>query len=392
MPLRKKILFALLPVLLLMALVEGTAPFVWSRLEQEVVAHGEQHLLENNPDARSINFFITPHPDYQYVLRPGFALGGTVINAHGFCQRDEVPEARSAGKRRVVAVGESSTQGHDVDTGNYPIYLKRLLTAHCPPAEVEMLNPGVAGWLSDRSHAGRARACRLSAGRRHPVHRLERLPVVRSARPASFRVRVSIGLRRPPRTPSTPGSSRWPWRRPCTRSIAGSGPCVLEHSDDRCRPRTNVSLLPAKPRSHRESEADYQPLKTGRIGWMKDHQLSHVEAAEDLHRFNALLREYAANHQLVLIDTAATFADLDRSLLQYDFCHMKDEGYELLAEVMYEGLRQSHVVAGTPSAPRGTARQVPFAGPHGHGGGPVNYGPTDGAPPVQSSGTKTGGG
>lgn len=52
---------------------------------------------------------------------------------------------------RVAAMGESTTQGHDVDLGSYPTYLRSRLAASARGyAGVEMINGGVLGWISEQ--------------------------------------------------------------------------------------------------------------------------------------------------------------------------------------------------------------------------------------------------
>jgi lysophospholipase L1-like esterase len=87
----------------------------------------------------------------------------------------------------------------------------------------------------------------------------------------------------------------------------------------------------------------------GATWWMKQHRLGPIQAAATLDRFNDMIRDYAKTRGLVLIDVAKSFADLDRSKLQTDFAHLTPEGYELLAEVIYDGLRRAAIVNGAPS-------------------------------------------
>ena len=87
----------------------------------------------------------------------------------------------------------------------------------------------------------------------------------------------------------------------------------------------------------------------GAVPWMRTHRLDREQAAATLARFNEVIRDYARSRNLLLIDVAATFAALDRGKLQWDFAHLTPEGYELLAEVIYEGLRGGGYVRGEAS-------------------------------------------
>ena len=48
-------------------------------------------------------------------------------------------------------MGESTTHGHNVDTGNYPVYLRGIIAKQAESYRgVEMINAGVSGWVSDQ--------------------------------------------------------------------------------------------------------------------------------------------------------------------------------------------------------------------------------------------------
>jgi hypothetical protein len=97
------------------------------------------------------------------------------------------------------------------------------------------------------------------------------------------------------------------------------------------------------------TEAEFKSGQ-GATWWMKSHGLSPVQAAAALDRFNGVIREYAKSRGLLLIDAENSFSGLDRGKLQWDFAHLTPEGYELLAEVIYDGLRSAGVVKGEPSS------------------------------------------
>jgi len=86
----------------------------------------------------------------------------------------------------------------------------------------------------------------------------------------------------------------------------------------------------------------------GHVWWMKEQGIGPQEAAAALARFNELIREYATEHGLVLVDLEAEYADLDRALLFYDFAHMRPDGYAVMAGTIYEALRRANAVNGRP--------------------------------------------
>ena len=271
-------------------------------------------------------------------------------------------------------MGESTTQGHSTDVGNYPVYLKATLEQRARGyAAVEMINAGVSGWTSDQLAL---RAERQLAAYRPDIVVLyagwndfqsydpfgppptrsyfeqafgvvppgERLGLrsvqLLSAAYTSVSTRVagkmkSLGAARSGatgqdgrRVPVLPGQSR-PDRGGV--SAAGSRACGSRSA----RWWRRWPMAPPEDRSG--------PL------WIKARSLSQTDAAGAVARFNDLIREYARAHDLILIDAAATFASLDRQALMWDFIHMHAEGYELLALVIYDGLVRAGAVAGAPS-------------------------------------------
>lgn len=138
--------------LLLLALLGGTelvAQIVWAYLERqamEAVAAAGEKALRND----AINFLKEPHPVYGYRLKPGLDLQHLKTTVQGFPQREPVGVERRPGSLRLVAMGESTTMGHNVDTGNYPAHLRRLLAERTGYSrdEAEVINAGVAGWVS----------------------------------------------------------------------------------------------------------------------------------------------------------------------------------------------------------------------------------------------------
>ncbi|HEU5305514.1 MAG TPA: GDSL-type esterase/lipase family protein, partial [Gemmatimonadales bacterium] len=147
----KKLVFAVVTVVIVLGAVEGGARLIWMWLESRALARtvkrGEA-VLRND----AINFVKVADGRYGYTLRPGFSRGGLVVNDQGFAQREAVDRDRKAGTLRLIAMGESTTQGHDVDTGNYPVYLRRLLQGGARGfAQTEVVNAGVSGWVSDQA-------------------------------------------------------------------------------------------------------------------------------------------------------------------------------------------------------------------------------------------------
>lgn len=367
--------FAAATFLLVFAIVEGIARVIWSGMEREVlaqVAKGGEDVLRND----SIHFLKQPSAIYGYVLRPGEYSGGLVVNAQGFFQREPVHLERAAGTLRVVALGESTTMGHEVDRGNFPVHLRALLAASAEGyAATEVINAGVAGWISDQAAlrvehelaAFRPDVVVLYLGwndfqsydpyRAPPVesyfdhlyghsalYPFEWLKSVALLRAWRERAELEQRQQAPPPTPAEGGTSD-----PADnyRFLTASLDRIVaafrrENPDVVIALATLASRWPDGTR-----EAFDAP--NGHVWWMKVWGLGPEEGAAALGRFNRFLREYADRNGLVLVDVEASFAGLDRGQLFWDFAHMHPDGYELLAGTVYESLRAAGAVRGRPA-------------------------------------------
>jgi lysophospholipase L1-like esterase len=79
------------------------------------------------------------------------------------------------------------------------------------------------------------------------------------------------------------------------------------------------------------------------IGWVTQHRVEPARTKHFFDEFNDQLRQFAAAHDVGLIDLAAIFSPLDRSRLQSDFAHMKKDGYELMAWAMADALGRARM-------------------------------------------------
>jgi lysophospholipase L1-like esterase len=371
---KKRLAFALLTLALLIAAIEGSARIVWWQLARKAFAAAENRGKEMlAADTSTIHFMEVPHPLYTYTLKPGFETDHLVVNMQGFAQRETVPLARSSGTLRLAAMGESTTHGHDVDKGCYPTYLRQIIAASGNGCSgVEMINGGVAGWISDQ----------VALRAEHQVAAYRPDIVVLYTGWNDFQ-----GY--DPRGPAPQlsafctyhGGSQWHraavyrfktvallsalYQKYCCEQGPGEVPILSQNvpreelykfylqsldrmvaAFRRANPQVQVALCTLVGKWPLDTPEDFV-RPDGRTWWMKHHSLTRQDAADYLRQFDDLIKQYATDHGLVLIDAAAAFESLDRSRLQSDFCHMTFEGYELLAETMYETLRQAHVIQGS---------------------------------------------
>lgn len=150
----KRCVFALIPVLTLLALAEIVArTFVseatiarrFEQIEQIIVYLGSERgesIFEPDP-----NCFWRLKPGVVLPAERGTAWGGVMSNSQGLRSREILPE-RSTSARRVLCIGDSTTFGFGVDFADaWPNRLQELLDGEESGA-FEVLNAGVPGHTS----------------------------------------------------------------------------------------------------------------------------------------------------------------------------------------------------------------------------------------------------
>lgn len=78
--------------------------------------------------------------------------------------------------------------------------------------------------------------------------------------------------------------------------------------------------------------------KNGQIHWMVHNGVTNIDAKHYLNRFNNMIREYAKKNDLYFVDAASYFENIDRNKIMFDFCHMHEEGYAMIADLFYKQL------------------------------------------------------
>jgi len=374
---RKKLLFAALTFLGVFGAIEVVAQMIWFGLESRAFSRtrrqGEE-VLRND----LIHFMKVADGHYGFVLKPGFSRGGSVVNEQGFGQREVISIERRPGTLRFVAMGESTTLGHDVDNGNYPVYLRDVMKISGRGfSAVEMINAGVSGWLSDQ--------VALRAERELVAYKPDIVvlyvgwndfqsydpysppPTIshfeRVYGPAI--VRDTFGLK------SVELLSAWLFAAKARlREVAFSLPSGADidrfsaretyrfflgnlhrivHAFRAADPNVKLVLCTLAGRWPQGSWEEFAVKPNGQTWWIKRHNLTPVQAAAALERFNDLIREYGRAQGLLLVDVAEVFSRLDRASLQWDFAHMHAEGYEIIAEAIYQALLNARAVEGERS-------------------------------------------
>jgi lysophospholipase L1-like esterase len=327
----KQLAFALLTLLLVLFAIEGA-----------VRAYHAVRNVGSDADPRG---YVVPDAETGYSLKPGYHEGGIRIDSLGF-RGPEVSPAKAPGVYRIVALGDSATFGpHEVECA-YPYLLPDLLA----PRQTEVVNAGVEGYRSDRALAHLQRDVM-------PLH-----PDL---------VTVFIGwndlYQNDPNVESDP------------QSLEGSPLARLLTLSDAAQTFRRVFFLRLQGQRAQTSGGstlppDYQPLgygerlrsifRTARAGgaevvvftWptilsadmppaaiAKAHYPPYTTSLDVLRtlydRYQAMLRQVAAEEQVRVIDNAAIFPDGRKADLFIDTAHFTCEGQAMVAQNVAAALR-----------------------------------------------------
>jgi lysophospholipase L1-like esterase len=329
----KQVVFALLALVLVLLLIEG--------------AVRAYHFARNYGSDADPRGYVVPDSEAGYSLKPGYQDGGIRIDSLGF-RGPHVSSTKAPGVYRIVTLGDSATFGpHEVECA-YPYQLSDLLA----PRRVEVINAGIEGYRSDRAliHLGRDVM---------PLH-----PDL---------VTVFIGwndlYQNDPNVESDERSLEGgPLSRVLTLSDAAQTfrrVFFLRFQGQRARTSGGSTLPP-----------DYQPLgygerlraifRTARAGgadvvvftWPtilsddmsaaaigRAHYPPYTTSLDELRalydRYQATLRQVAAEEQVPVIDNAAIFPNDRKADLFIDTAHFTCEGQTMVAQNVASALRGS---------------------------------------------------
>ncbi len=353
-------------VLLVFAVIEGSARLIWWRLESRALRLTQLHGTEMlRGDA--IHFMKEPDGVLGFTLKPGNYGASLWINSQRFPQRDTIPVARRPGYLRIACLGESTTFGNS-SVSNYPAFLRGILERDGRAFHgYEVINAGVPGWDSDQ----------VERRTRREIAPLKPDVAILYVGWNDFQSYDPLG---PPPQMSNfemyfPGASgTFLSARETLKSVALLQ--ELYRSKHQVTQTTTVET-PTPSQTYRfltrnldRIVADLRAENPGvkifictlvarwpvgtpeewaaipGVWWMTKHHITPDGAPAWVDRINGQLRAFASTHSVSLIDLAAVFGDLDRSKLQYDWAHMISEGYELMAWTMFAALEKEGIVQG----------------------------------------------
>jgi lysophospholipase L1-like esterase len=362
---RRKLLYSIVTLGLVFSLIEGTAQFVWWRLEVRSLRYtryqGEQ-ILRND----AINFMKEPDDVLGYTLKPGTYKNDLWINDQRFPQRETTPIERRPGYLRVVCLGESTTFGNN-SLSNYPAYLREILERDGRGFQgYEVINGGVPGWVSDQ----------IALRVRYQIARYKPDVVILYAGWNDFQSYDPLGTAPQISYFETAYKSRT-WTQRATRGLKSVAllsalyhsrdPVVQSASTTQNSPTRNYRFLmhnldgiAADLRAENPKVRIFVSTLVGRwpegtseewakipaVWWMTLHGLTPETVVPFVNQFNDQLRDFARTRGLGLIDMAAAFQTLDRAKLQWDWAHMSSEGYELMAWNMFLALQKAGILQG----------------------------------------------
>lgn len=85
---------------------------------------------------------------------------------------------------------------------------------------------------------------------------------------------------------------------------------------------------------------------TGHVWWMGTHQVDRIRAKRLVDNLNRQLQHFSAENGLIFVDIAHAFSTLDRQRLMWDWAHMIEDGYRIMAHTFYRELRRRGIIAG----------------------------------------------
>jgi len=387
----KLFFFSLAPAAILFCIVELSA-IMYLKYRASIaftsIKQRGEYILKND----GINFMKEAHDIYGYKLKSNLDTGSIFVNNEGFFQRDSVPLKRDKDLLRIATLGGSTTMGHNVDSGNYPVHLKQIIEK-TEKRKIEIINGGVAGFTSTQAALLAEHELALylpdivilyigwndfqtydaislppkisyfdyAFGTQNPdggilfwtsSHSLgqgeDSLKSVFLAR--AFLEKRGILKKLVPNSIQK-GKSKLLYDGMFGGKVEDTYKFYIENIDRIIKafrsknPDTKIVL------STLVGWWDQMPKSTfnsnsGAPFWMKKHGLGLVEAQNSLDRFNNLIRKISNERDILLIDAASEFKSKNKKQIMMqedgyaDFVHMFGDGYQDLAKFIHISLKK----------------------------------------------------
>jgi len=363
----KLVFFSIIPAMFLFILVEGASRLYWNYLEKHglntITTDGER-VLRND----AINFMKQPDEILGYRLRSN--LDG-ITNSKGFGQVEEVEERRDDETLRIMAIGGSTTQGNN-QTDTYPNYLSQILNLNAQgyKGKPEVINAGVSGWLSDQwTVYSETELNRYSPdvviiyGGWNDFWSYD--PFIGPAPGSHFEsaygsLSVSVGHIKSVTFASAIFYKYFP---NVSTQILNNLTSNINRVDKSIyyilfenmtrtikafrtyNPNVKIIISSLVSRWPLDTEEQFTS-KYGHVRWMPRHQVGRKQAALLIENLNKELQHFANYNDLIFVDMAKVFSNLDRQRLMSDFQHMLEDGYRIMAATFYAELNNLGIVRG----------------------------------------------
>ncbi len=353
----KKIFFSVVTVTILFLFLEVVSRVVWGYLGAKAFDKSWENLLRND----KINYMKQIDKQLGYVLKPNFKKGDQVINSAGFSQPYEIPIQKSK-KIRILSIGESTTQGNDSISSNYPIQLRDLLEEEFR-GQYEVINAGVAGWVSDQLlintqnnlikykpdivifYAGWNDFQSYSPVGPVPnesyFETIGKSDFVSGTNLKSLEIFRGMILKFVPllstkvsRT-SNESSTEGPVTPARTYKFFLENMDQMIESYRQAQPETRIIVSNLVGRWGSADKSQYVQTN-GSVWWMKQSRITESAAEEFLNDFNKTLENHVRNQNVEFVNMSSKFSPSEKASMQWDFAHFNTEGYSKMATIFFK--------------------------------------------------------
>jgi lysophospholipase L1-like esterase len=119
-----------------------------------------------------------------------------------------------------------------------------------------------------------------------------------------------------------------------TRNLTEAINTFKEHN-----PNVKIIISTLVGRWPHDTQEQFQS-NLGHTWWMVDNRTTRKEAAGFLELLNGVIQDYAKENGLYFVDMRKSFDGLDKQKLFTDFCHLTNEGYEIIAKTFFDYIQK----------------------------------------------------